>query len=260
MKLFCYDGSWKGFLTLLDHIDMESAGWKRDSFDQLFVRHTNRQESLFSGENGKLVVTMERTAARVHRLLTDRLGSRGAWVISRVQAAEREDLDSLLVRLWASPDCLDREQKLLLRQWAGRVAFETHRYCGILRFFPLEEGIMYAPLRPAYRQLSFLAAWAADRFAETSFILHDVGRGLYRWYTGSAASAMGEGLYRDVKKVFPFLPQQDELLRIALAGDAVSECWKGYVKSASIPERQNSKLQQNYLPHKYREFLPESKP
>ncbi len=257
MPLFSYDGSWKGFLTVLDRADMFSSG----ELESIRLRRRNSGGGLGFDE-GEFVATVERDARKVHGRLAVRLGSRGAWVMSRAQAAGREDADMLLLRLWTAPERLAREDRIVLREWADRVALEVHRYQGILRLIPLGGGLMYAPLRPRYSILSFVGAWLSGRFPDTPHLLHDHGRKLFRWYCPGGredCGGSGEGAWREVVQRIPALPSEEELLRIAGKGDAVEECWKEYVSSASIRERKNSRLQGSYLPLKYREFLPETR-
>jgi probable DNA metabolism protein len=260
MPLFSYDGSWKGFLTVLNRADMFSSG----ELESIRLRRRNSSGGL-GFDDGEFVAAVERDARKVHGTLAERLGSRGAWVMSRAQAAGRDDVDMLLLRLWTAPERLAREERILIREWADRVALEVHRYQGILRLVPLDGGLMYAPLRPRYSILSFVGGWISGRFPDTPLLLHDHGRKLFRWYRlggregAGASGGSGEGPWRDLKKRLPALPSEEELLRIAGTGDAVEECWSGYVKSASIRERKNSTLQRSYLPLKYREFLPETR-
>lgn len=250
--LLRYDGSWKGFLSLLNRADMLAP----EELPELIVRHGGREGTL-AFEEGEFVPAVERDARKVHGMLAGRLGARGAWVLSRAQAAGREDVDTLLARLWAAPQSLGREERIGLREWAGRTAFEVHRYQGILRLFPLGEGVMYAPLRPRFAVLPFLGVWLSGRFPGTPLLLHDHGRGLFRWYLSCRGGSEGEGRWREAKQAFPELPAEDLLVKTAGLGDEVQECWKRYAASTAIRERKNSVLQRSFLPKKYREFLPE---
>lgn len=146
MPRLSYDGSWKGFLTLL----AKSEIMEPEDCKDLAIHRQGRNGDLFS-EAGDFVATLERDARRIHDCLGKKLGARAAWVMSRAQAAEREDVDRLLLLLWRFPDRLDRDERLGLREWAERVATECHRYQGILRFSLLmSESCMrlFAPALP----------------------------------------------------------------------------------------------------------------
>ncbi|ADK79598.1 DUF4130 domain-containing protein [Sediminispirochaeta smaragdinae] len=259
MPRLSYDGSWKGFLTLL----AKSEIMEPEDCKDLAIHRQGRNGDLFS-EAGDFVATLERDARRIHDCLGKKLGARAAWVMSRAQAAEREDVDRLLLLLWRFPDRLDRDERLGLREWAERVATECHRYQGILRFFPLDVGIMYAPLRPRFAVLPFLATWAAERFPQTPLLFHDRGRDLFRWTVpaskvgpGIKGRASGEGAFDKARRVFELLPSKQELEAVPARGDCVQECWSGYVHATAIKERRNSNLQRSFLPKVYREYLPE---
>lgn len=252
MPGFAYDGTWKGFLCLLERME---------ALDVSLSPEEPRVRSFRQGENNlfredELIVTVDAVAWRMHQRLKERLGKREGWTFRHAQAAGKDAIDGLLAKLWVrGSEALTVDERYLLVQWAGRVSFESHRYQGILRLYPLEGGIMYGPLSPEYHILPFLMQWGADRFPETPLLLHDTRRDMFRWNIPGKGS--GEGERRDVLELVPDLPEPEELLQRLAGGDDIESDWKHYTEATAVKERSNRKQQRGYLPHKYRAWLPE---
>lgn len=250
MRLFLYDGSWKGFLNLLDRLDALDCD---PAVERIQVRRKDLNGQMLLPE-GETVLSLEQPARRLHRRIGEDLLPREQWLLRRCQAACSEQVDTLLLSFWLASENLSIEERRSLEECSRRVSFEIHRFYGLLRFFPLEEGVMYAPLQPDYLILPFLMQWAEDRFPDTPLLLHDRGRGLYRWRLQGGS---GEGPYRALQRSCSSLPPEDALIRMPGTDDALTAAWRGYTRAVSIDERKNSRQQNSYLPKKYRSYLPE---
>jgi hypothetical protein len=226
VHIFAYDGSWKGFLCLLERVDALDVA---PSGAHPQVRSFREGEGSHFRED-ELVVTIEEDARRMHQRLREHFGKRDCWIFRHGQAAGRDEVDTLLVKLWLQgSEAVTVDERYLLLQWAGRVSFETHRYQGILRLFPLQGGLMYGPVSPDYRILPFLMQWAVDRFPDTPLLLHDRPRGYFRWNLPGRGGfrwnlpgqGEGEGDWLKVQDAFPDLPSLEELLRRTGEGDEI---------------------------------------
>lgn len=123
-----------------------------------------------------------------------------------------------------------------------KVSFEYHRFLGLLRFSDLGK-FLYAEITPDHDILPLLADHFCDRFQKEHFIIHDKQR--------KKALIYAEGHYQiesfDFQSKLSF--SNKELL--------YRDLWKNYFKSISIKERENPKLQRQFMPHRYWKNLSE---
>ncbi len=128
----------------------------------------------------------------------------------------------------------------------ARVTLEIHRALGFLRFSQSTEGIYCAEFAPDNNVLTFLMPHFARRFNDQSFLIHDIKRSLYGIYNGTEWKV----LYSEKK--ISFAPSEPESVFQTL--------WKEYYRSVSITSRENKRLQNSFLPRRYRAFLTEFQP
>ena len=128
----------------------------------------------------------------------------------------------------------------------ARVTLEIHRAMGFLRFVQSEGGIFCAEFAPDNNVLTFLMPHFTRRFSDQSFLIQDTKRSLYGIYNGTEWKV----LYSEKKiAVTPSEPEK-----------AFQMLWKEYYRSASIVSRENKRLQNSFLPQRYRTFLTEFQP
>lgn len=138
-----------------------------------------------------------------------------------------------------------------------RVAWETLRLKGILRFRRLAEGMFYGPVAPDHNVVQLLAPHFAARFPAQSWVIHDCRRSLAVYYD--------ERQWRLVNVTGPVAP---ELLATAsqvtgesghLAPDEIlyQKLWTEYFQKIAITERTNPRLQRQHLPERYWRYLVE---
>lgn len=125
----------------------------------------------------------------------------------------------------------------------ARVTLEINHMLGFLRFAESKEGLYCAEFAPDNNVLPFLMPHFTRRFNDQSFLIYDCKRRLYGIYNGSEWKV----LYSD-KKIPLVLSEPEE---------AFQRLWKEYYKSVSIAARENRRLQDSYLPRRYRAFLTE---
>jgi probable DNA metabolism protein len=134
---------------------------------------------------------------------------------------------------------------LPIHQKSQRVARERHRMLGLLRFEKLKTGIYYAPFSPTYDILSTLGSHFAERFGDQSFIIHDIKRRVALLYK---------------PKRWIMTPVDGELkLELDEEEKAFQQLWTRYYQHIAIKNRQNLKLQRQFMPKKYWRFLTEKK-
>lgn len=132
-----------------------------------------------------------------------------------------------------------------------RVHNEAHRMKQFLRFKEVEANILYAQINPGEDVTALIMPHFSDRFPLENFMIADMGRGI----TGIHAAGkewflirMDEGL----KEQFEALSQQKTEQEREMV-----ELFRHFCHTIGIRERKNTKLQQQFLPLKYRAFMTE---
>ena len=125
----------------------------------------------------------------------------------------------------------------------ARVTLEIYHILGFLRFAQSKEGLYCAEFAPDNNILPFLMPHFTHRFSDQPFLIRDVKRNLYGIYNGEEWKVLAS----DEKiTLTPSEPEQ-----------VFQSLWKEYFRSVSIAARENRKLQDSFLPRRYRAFLTE---
>lgn len=128
---------------------------------------------------------------------------------------------------------------------------EAHRMKMFLRFREVEGNVLFARIEPDADVLAFVMPHFSDRFPQENFVIVDTRRGL----AGVHAAGQEWFLVRlgeDKKEAF-----------YSLAGHyteterEMAELFRHFCHSLGIKERANGKLQQQFMPLKYRSFMTE---
>lgn len=124
-----------------------------------------------------------------------------------------------------------------------KISFEAHRMLGFVRFEKSKGGVWYANISPDNNIVDLLAPHFNKRFPKEKFVLHDDKRHLL--------------CICDGKNTMTFKSQ--EPITVYLDDDEVEfqNLWRVYFNSVSIKERKNQRLQDNYLPRRYRKRMTE---
>lgn len=129
------------------------------------------------------------------------------------------------------------------RDVLNKVTHEAHRFKGFLRFQELASGVYYSYFGGDNDIIELLLPHFRGRLNTQKFILHDIKRGKLAYWDGAAMHLL------PAPRTVNVLLSENELLFSAL--------WKEYHEHVAIAERKNLKLQQHFLPKKYRWFMNE---
>lgn len=125
----------------------------------------------------------------------------------------------------------------------ARVTLEINRMLGFLQFSQGEEGLYWTEFSPDNNILPFLIPHFIRRFNEQPFLIFDCKRSLYGIYNGKEWKV----LHSNKRISFSNTNQQEVFQRL----------WKQYYRSVTIASQENLRLQDAYLPRRYRVFLTE---
>jgi probable DNA metabolism protein len=129
------------------------------------------------------------------------------------------------------------------RDLLNKVTNEAHRFKGFLRFMETQEGVLYSYFGGDNDIIELLVPHFRARFNDQKFVLHDIKRGKIALWDG--------------RKIY-FMPAP-ETVNVTLSENEIlfGALWKEYHKNVAISERENKKLQRQFLPKKYRWFMNE---
>ena len=125
---------------------------------------------------------------------------------------------------------------------AYKVQHEIHRLTGFLRFSPDPNGVYIARCSPDHFILPALAPHFFLRFGETPWAIIDEKRKL-------TIRRLKNGEVR----LEPESPEAENK-----KGDAWEDLWRLYHHSVNNEARKNLQLQRQFMPERYRKYLPES--
>ena len=199
------------------------------------------------GDTWQEVVTDKEKAVRVGNKLKQADG-RALLEIDRIlrsNSPEKEQIAYRYLRLVIKYGSHAREKLALDEVRAAmdicaQVGYEIHRLHGFLRFQEHVNGAFYAKCAPDNDIVDLLMPHFVARFKKTSFVIHDVKRGLACLYNGSEwieVTANEAG--------FESSEQEQE----------IESLWKKYYHTVEIPARKNTRQMKNYMPTRYWKFM-----
>ena len=243
MAIWCYDGTFPGFLTLCATLvtqgeEPESILSADSLHDDLFSR-TISVESDEPRAEKMLAAIASRISPNSCRLLWQAFlsGSPGVELLLWRYLSLGRTTGARIDRLTAHPAVAP------VHRLAHTVEREAHRVKGIIRFQESAGGYWYAAVEPAYQVMELVAPHFARRCAGMNWLIHDRRRCLALAWNRTEWRLAGF----DSEGVPPLSTDEEQW----------STLWRGYFSSITIPERQNRRLQQQHLPKRFRSYLTE---
>lgn len=127
-----------------------------------------------------------------------------------------------------------------------KVGSEAHKYLGFVRFEERNNGILVARINPLANVVPLIADHFQDRLHNENWIILDTVRNI------SAIHSKGQN-YVLSKEI-----TENMLLEMSTLSDKEQEyqkLWKQFFHTIAIKERENTKLQQNMMPLRYRKYM-----
>lgn len=237
---YAYRGGFEGLLTAVFEI---YARHDREAELQ------NAEEGVCSLWNVTEVLPDRQRAGRVFRGL-QKFSSRlprtlyRAW-LSRDPDADAAVLACIRMAFLQGQNPLDQKYALPVKQvcdLAHQVGCEQERMLQFVRFAIHPGGLAVADIEPCYDLLPLIANHFCQRFRSQPFAIRDLRhKKTLLWDTRAAE------ISEDPALLAPKLPEDKEFALL----------WKKYFKALAIPERKNLRLQQQFVPLRYRGHLTE---
>ncbi|MDR1669524.1 MAG: TIGR03915 family putative DNA repair protein [Oscillospiraceae bacterium] len=244
MTILYYTPTWEGFLTAVFEVfDRKRKG------EQLSVRHPRErgETSLFPSEvllpDAQKARRVEDGMKRLSPTLAETLYT--AW-LSELPGSEDDMVALLEMGFSIKRDPRgDLANPVVIRvnKAAKAAGWEAHRMLQFVRFVQTPEGIYAADIEPSCNILSLIGDHFHGRFNDQRLLIRDLRRRLVM------VSQQGNWFIRE-------LSPEEEIPPLPKDG-IFEELWRGYFRAVSNPARQNLKLQQQFVPLRYRKHLTE---
>lgn len=238
MAHYLYDGTFEGFLTCIHH------HYYKEKAEAISLKKLERTTFLYKKAEVK---TDHKLAKVVYQAIKEKISSKAlhycyVTFLSNTPSKEMAILEFLKLGFKKGSDTLllhGNPTVKLVEKTYKKVYLEMHRFLGLLRF--AEVGtVLYAKFQPDHAILELVAPHFADRNNDPS-IIHDLNRNT------AAFISQGKWFIQDF--------HLDETVNYSENEEFFQELWKIYFNDVSIRERINPKLQQNFVPKKYRQHL-----
>ncbi|NLP44532.1 MAG: DNA metabolism protein [Peptococcaceae bacterium] len=238
---YLYDGSFEGVLTAIyyNYYEEKAEG----------IYHKDRYQFSLA-TNSKFLKSDPQLAAKVYTAVEQKISNEALRQIYYVYLSNHPNKENLILRylelafkLGAKINSYYTHPAVLpVLKTAKQVSFEAHRFFGLLRFAEAR-NCLYAALEPDNNIIILLADHFADRLAKENFIIHDKRRNIAVVY--NRKEWFLADLPKDVKIDFT----DDEAF--------YQQLWQSYFQHIGIDSRKNTKLQTQFVPHRYRKNLVE---
>jgi probable DNA metabolism protein len=247
---FTYDGTFEGLLSCV----FEAFEKKR------FPQQIFKQEvSQFFTENYH-IETDEQKANRVVAGLRKKISKSAVQMLFTCWLSELEGIEMLLFnyicKAFKAPKSIELNfadtDVLELSKIFRKVQREAERMRQFVRFQKTADDYFFAAIKPIYNVLPMVANHFEDRFADQQWVIYDIKRKFALYYNLKKTEIIQiEDLQIDFQtgKLHQELLAEEELY--------FQSGWKQYLRSISIKERKNLRLQRQFMPKRFWNYLTE---
>lgn len=241
MIIWCYDGTFEGFLSLV------SESYTQKTVPDLITSDVSSASLL---DERIWIETDEAVARRVATSLNERFSKEALQRLRYAflcddSAPERDLL--LYIRLgFKSPEFLEDFAHPIVYAVHGyerRLLSTLHKMNAYLRFEELEDKTLYARIAPPRNVLPLMGGHFRKRLRGENFIIYDTARSIALLHRESNIEMMR------VSSI--------ESLRFSEEEASFQNLWKTFFNSVAIESRINPSLQRSHVPIKYRTYMSE---
>lgn len=243
MQIIYYDGTFEGFLTVLQKFAFERYPIEGINFKNR--RIINFDMELFYNE----IKTDKELAQKFYKTLRGILPDEFFKKIYLFYLCDFANIEIPLIRILRTIDkeneiCENLSNSDSIKLYNALRTFnrEKHRWLGLLRFIELPERILFAKFELKFNVLPMIFSHFVKRLPNEKFIIFDSLRKLV--FT-----------YRNRKRDLFWADGFD--LEVSTDVDNFVKLWRCYFVGCSVPERFSYERQKNKLPLRFRRFMPE---
>lgn len=209
----------------------------------------------------RTVITDSEKARRVADTIRRKMGEETyEYIYQAALAADREKADCIYRVLavglskytdtFTAHHLMDKLQAPCVCQvfnLSRKVSREAGRYIEFVRFREMENGVLFSEIEAESQVLSLIGDHFSDRFPNEHFMIYD------HHYGDCLIHAAGKPWF--IWKSAELNPLTD--LRYSDAEQGMQRLWCAFCDSISIRERENSRLQMQFWPLKFRKWMTE---
>lgn len=244
MHIYIYDGTFDGLLTVYFY------AYKDHDIDSICTQE-QYQPTLHAIP--KQCITEPDKAERIRNSIDAKLSHTVMYNLYLLYLSELPNCDLLglqYLRLCYSQGIAINQAKQhpvihQVEAYRYKVTRELNRIEGFLRFQKLDETTYYAKFSPDHNQLPLLKRHLETRFADQKWIVHDERRNC----------ALVYNLQQSL--LIPFTAEDAHVLLDGKEDDYIA-LFQRYFNTIAIKERTNKRLQDQYMPYRYRKYMPET--
>ncbi len=144
------------------------------------------------------------------------------------------------------------EYVLQIKQIQRKVLREAHRMFMFVRFQKTNDDIYFAPIEPQYDVIPLIGKHFKNRFRDQVWIIYDTIRNYGLYYdlkTAQEIKLEKLGVSKSSGKIDALLLEKKE--------ETYQILWKSYFDAINIKERKNLKVQMQFMPKRFWNYLPE---
>lgn len=230
--------------------------WKecRDTDAGIEIRG-KMQQQLFC--EYQTVEECEQKEARLERMIKRHLGYSAYWDIYHALLSENGEKGTAVFRTMQAARRISDSHRIMdhlgnadvarVFAMSRSVSNEAHMYEEFIRFRELKNGILFSDISPKAQILTCVADHFSDRFPLENWMIYDKTHHVFLIHKAKERWRLvwGESLDREAAATVSENEMEYERL------------WSGFFESVAIKERENIRCQQNHLPFRYREGMPE---
>ena len=242
-EVFVYDGSYQGLLTAL------YTAFKRKIIPVKIIKAADFKEDLFYKKT--IIESSEAKADLITKKIRENISANSLKNVFAAYLSELEAIEDHIFRYLflgfkegeKIDEFLSTTAVIKVQEAAKKVRRESHRFKGLLRFQKTQGNKYYGAIEPDHDILILLLPHFKARFSIQDWLIHDKKREKAVIYSAAAK----EWLLIELEAEFEPQFAADEA--------EVQDLWQSFFAALSIENRYNPKLQSQFMPKKYWEYL-----
>lgn len=195
-------------------------------------------------------------SSKVIRTLKRRFGMEAFWIFCQALASVRPQKATVVfhtiakglklkypssVLRWQADEDVRQVLDLKINVW-----HEMHHFWGFLRFRELQSGILYAEFEPKNNVLLFVADHFSDRLPMDRFVIRDLSHSIIAIHEAGKECFYVKDMGID-----------DDKLMESVSEAEYQMLFRHFHQKIAIKERENTDLQKNMLPLRFRPYMTE---
>jgi len=246
-----YDGSFKGFLTLIftvfeEKIEVSAISPEESVQSDMFSSPTFITTDLEKYNRVKLGLKKVLSASADKQLYFA--------FLSEIKGIEMQLLhyikEAFRNKNFSSTD-FGNPVVLKINQVSKMVSREKHRMEAFVRFQLTKEDIFFATIEPDFNVLPLILKHFESRYADQKWIIYDLKRNFGLFYNLQKTSYINLEFNRDHKE------KSDKSSIYKHCEKEFQQLWQEYFSSTNIKSRKNMKLHLQHVPKRYWKYLTE---